>query len=325
MIPSERTELQKNRGLASMSAQETKQKLLPPVVDTSTALREEISRARSSGRTIAFVPTMGALHAGHISLIEAAENSGAYVVVSIYVNPTQFSPHEDLAAYPRTIDADRAACRDAGVDLIFTPDDAEMYPPGDQTRVHPGPLAETMCGLFRPGHFEGVSTVVTKLFNLVQPDVAYFGQKDAQQALIIRRMVKDLCIPVRIEVCPIVREPDGLAMSSRNAYLSTEQRSRALCLYRALCEGRDMLLHRGTGGSGDQGIQHVVYAMQNTVAKVASPEPEPVTIDYMTVVDAETLEPATKPIGRVMLAGAVRIGETRLIDNLLIDLPADRR
>lgn len=298
-----------------MSAQKTHENLLTPLVKTSRALQDEVSRVRNEGRTIAFVPTMGALHAGHLSLIEAAKKTGAYTVVSIYVNPTQFGPHEDLSAYPRTMHLDRAACHEAGVDLIFTPDDTEMYPAGDQTRVCPGPLAETMCGPFRPGHFEGVCTVVAKLFNLVRPDVAYFGQKDAQQALIIRRMVNDLCMPVRIEVCPIVREPDGLAMSSRNAYMEPEQRSRAVCLYHALVAGRDLLL------SGERGIEHVVEGMRQTIVEMA--EPMQVEIDYLTVVDAESLEPVISPDKRVMLAGAIRIGETRLIDNILTDLPDD--
>ena len=261
---------------------------------------------------------MGALHVGHISLIEAASQTGAFTVVSIYVNPTQFGPHEDLDAYPRTPDADRTACSAAGGDLIFAPTSAEMYPPGDQTRVTPGPLAETMCGKFRPGHFEGVCTVVAKLFNIVQPDVAYFGQKDAQQVLIIRRMVRDLRMPVRIETCPIVREPDGLAVSSRNAYLSPKGRVRALCLYQALCAGRDAL--RAGGAS----IDHLIDTMRRIVLEKGSAPREPVQIDYLTVVDAESLEALDSPRGRILLAGAVHIGRTRLIDNLVVDLTNDR-
>ncbi|MFQ5430189.1 MAG: pantoate--beta-alanine ligase [Phycisphaerae bacterium] len=285
----------------------------PPVVQTIPAVRQHVARARSVGRRVALVPTMGALHAGHISLIEAATASTAYTVVSIYVNPTQFGPREDLAAYPRTLDADRRACAEAGVDLIFAPTDAAMYPPGDQTRVRPGPLAEPMCGRFRPGHFEGVCTVVAKLFNIVRPDVAYFGQKDAQQAVVIRRMVEDLRLPVQVEVCPIVREPDGLAMSSRNAYLNADERLRALSLYRGLCAGRDLLL------SGERSIGRVRERMASAVREAGGD----VGIDYLVVVDPETLAPAEAK-GRVLLAGAVRIGATRLIDNLLVDVDGGR-
>jgi len=260
---------------------------------------------------------MGALHAGHASLIEAAAETGAFTVVSIYVNPTQFGPAEDLGAYPRTPQADHAAAGKAGADLIFAPSDEQMYPPGDQTRVRPGPLAETLCGRFRPGHFEGVCTVVAKLFNMVQPDVAYFGRKDAQQALIIQRMVADLHIPVRIEVCPIVREPDGLAISSRNAYLGAEEREQALCLYRALSAGRDMLV------AGQRSVQRVIEQMQRTIDQAASAGPGPVAVDYLTVVDAETLEPMREPAGRLLIAGAVRISGTRLIDNMMVDLAAE--
>jgi pantoate--beta-alanine ligase len=290
----------------------------PAVAGSIAAVRQAVEEARRAGRTIALVPTMGALHAGHTSLIEAASTTGAFTVVSIYVNPTQFGPNEDLDSYPRTPDADRAACGTAGGDLIFAPTSAEMYPRGEQTRVVPGRLAETMCGKFRPGHFQGVCTVVAKLFNIVRPDVAYFGQKDAQQVLIIRRMVQDLHVPVRIETCPIVREPDGLAVSSRNVHLDQEERTRALCLYRALCAGRDALL------SGEASIDRVVGLMQRTVSETASASGGPVTIDYLTAVDAESLEALRSPRGRILLAGAVHVGRTRLIDNLVVDLPGDR-
>jgi pantoate--beta-alanine ligase len=194
--------------------------------------------------------------------------------------------------------------------LIFVPQDSEMYPAGDQTRVMPGALAETMCGLSRPGHFAGVCTVVAKLFNIVQPDVAYFGQKDAQQAIIIQRMVRDLHMPLKIIVCPLIREPDGLAMSSRNARLSPEQREQALCLYRALCKGRDALR------SGETFIGRAIAAMRATVAESGAA----IGIDYLSIVDPQTLAPITRPKGRVMIAGAVRVGDVRLIDNILVDL-----
>ncbi len=281
----------------------------PVVVRRVEEVREAVAKARQAGRTIALVPTMGALHAGHLSLVQAAKKSGAFVVVSVYVNPTQFGPQEDYRQYPRDLEADREACQAAGGDLIFAPADEQMYPPGDQTRVRPGRLAGPMCGAHRSGHFEGVCTVVAKLFNAVQPDVAYFGQKDAQQAVVLRRMACDLCMPIRIEVCPLVREPDGLALSSRNARLSPEDREKSLDLYRALCLGRDRLL------GGERSIGRIIASMREIVAR----HPE-LTIEYLSIVDPETLEAITAPQGRVMVAGAVRIGRTRLIDNLLVDL-----
>lgn len=287
----------------------------PPVVDAVADVREHVGRARRAARTISVVPTMGALHAGHLSLIDAARRNNAFTIVTIYVNPTQFAPGEDLDAYPRTFDADRAACRDAGVDLIFAPTDDVIYPPGDQTRVHAGPLADTLCGRHRPGHFDGVCTVVAKLFGIVQPDVAVFGQKDAQQALIIRRMTRDLFLPIEIVVCPIVREPDGLALSSRNAYLSTTERKQALCLNRALNAGRESLL---AGEPRDT----IVAKMHDVVAAELGKNTANDATDYLVAVDAETLEPATDASASVLLAGAVRIGRTRLIDNLLVDRSA---
>lgn len=282
----------------------------PRLVTTIDDTRAVIALVRQEGKTIGFVPTMGALHAGHISLIDIAKQSGAYVVVSVYVNPTQFDSRSDLEHYPRILEADLEACAKAGVGLVFAPETEAMYPPGDQTRVIPGPLADGMCGSSRPGHFDGVCTVVAKLFNIVRPDTAYFGQKDAQQAAIIRRMTRDLCMPVRIEICPLIREEDGLALSSRNVRLLGEDRRRALCLYQALCTGRDLLL------GGDMLPDAAVARMREVVS-----ESDSVVIDYLTIVDPDTLEPISVPRGRVMLAGAVRIGDVRLIDNLLVDLP----
>ncbi|MBX3394828.1 MAG: pantoate--beta-alanine ligase [Phycisphaerae bacterium] len=283
-----------------------------PFFRTVASLRAHISNVRRAGRSIGFVPTMGALHAGHASLIEAAARAGHFVVVSIYVNPTQFGPNEDFTAYPRSIEADAAICRDSGADAIFAPNDAEMYPPGEETRVRPGPLADRMCGRFRPGHFEGVCTVVAKLFNFVQPDVAYFGQKDAQQARILGKMVDDLGFPVRLVVCPIVREPDGLAMSSRNSYLSPTERSSALCLYHALSLGRDRL------AAGEKDLAAIVRLMQEEVHRVAGVRDGHVTIDYIEINDPDSLMALTAPGKRMLLAGAIRIGRTRLIDNLLV-------
>lgn len=282
----------------------------PPVTRDVTAVRANIQRARLGGRTIGFVPTMGALHRGHLSLIEAARRHGDYTVVSIYVNPTQFGPSEDFAQYPRDVEADRRLCREADADLIFAPSDAEIYPPGDETRVRPGRLANTLCGASRPGHFDGVCTVVAKLFNIVQPDVAYFGQKDAQQVAIIKRMVRDLVMPIRIEVCPLVREPDGLAMSSRNQRLTPENRQRALCLHQALSAGRDALQER------NRRLGAVLARMRAVIAQAGGD----IGIDYLSLVDPDTLQDVAEPRGRVMLAGAIRLGDVRLIDNLLVDL-----
>lgn len=281
------------------------------IAESIASVRPAIAAARAGGRTIGFVPTMGALHAGHVSLIDRCRADGCFTVVSIFVNPTQFGPNEDLNRYPRTFDADRTACERAGVDVIFAPTAEEMYPPGEQTRVRPGRLADTLCGPFRPGHFEGVCTVVAKLFNIVQPDVAYFGQKDAQQALILRRMAIDLAMPVQIVTCPIVRDADGLALSSRNALLSREERSHALALYRALCIGRDAILR------GEASIGRIVAAMRNAVVQSAGSA----VIDYLSLVNPDTLEPITPHCPRVLIAGAIRLGGVRLIDNLTVEIP----
>ncbi len=213
------------------------------VVSTEGPLRQAVAEARRAGKTIGLVPTMGALHAGHVSLIDAARAADGFVVVSIFVNPTQFGPKEDLSRYPRPLERDLEMCGAAGVDLVFTPDAATMYPPGFRTFVEVNELSEVLEGASRPGHFRGVATVVLKLFNLVQPDRAYFGQKDAQQVRIIQQMVRDLNVPVEVVVRPTVREPDGLALSSRNQYLDAEQRRKAVALNRGA----------GGGGGGDPG------------------------------------------------------------------------
>jgi pantoate--beta-alanine ligase len=271
--------------------------------------RKRVAAARRAGRDVALVPTLGALHAGHMSLIDAAKKSGAYTVVSIFVNPTQFGPNEDLAAYPRTPQRDLSACAEAGVEIVFTPVAAEMYPPGDQTRVQPGPLADALCGPFRPGHFRGVCTVVAKLFQIVQPDAAYFGRKDAQQALIIERMVTDLCMPVKIVTCPLIRDADGLALSSRNVRLGAEDRAEALCLYRALKRAETLL----KGGSRSTGS--IIAEMRREISPRAD-----VKVDYLSIVDPQTLEPIGGSARRALVAGAIRIGGVRLIDNLLVDM-----
>ena len=270
--------------------------------------RQEIAAARRAGRRIGFVPTMGALHAGHISLVAAARRDGTLVVVSIFVNPTQFGPHEDFGRYPRDVAGDLQKCVGAGVDLVFMPAVADMYPAGAATIVHVARLTDTLCGPCRPGHFDGVATVVAKLFNIVQPDVAYFGEKDAQQLAVIRRMVRDLDLPIEIVGCPTLREPDGLAMSSRNAMLSADERRRALALYRSLCAARERIQ------GGETSPDTVVEQMRGIVA-----EADPARIDYLSVVDPETMQPVERIAGAVIVAAAVRIGGTRLIDNLRVD------
>jgi pantoate--beta-alanine ligase len=272
--------------------------------------RAAVVAAHHGGRHIAFVPTMGALHLAHRALMEAAKRDGGYIVVSIFVNPTQFGPSEDFEKYPRDEPGDLALCEEAGVDLVFIPTVDEMYPPDSTTTVHVARLTDTLCGVHRPGHFDGVATVVAKLLNIVQPDAAYFGEKDAQQLAVIRRMVSDLDLPVEIVGCPTVREADGLAVSSRNAYLNREQRQQATCLYRALCEARTLI------ASGRADPNEVLAAMRRIVD-----DGGPATIDYVSIVDPESMQPVERIERRVLVALAVRIGSTRLIDNLQVDPP----
>jgi pantoate--beta-alanine ligase len=272
------------------------------------AARAALAAARHGGRRITLVPTMGALHIAHVSLIDAAKRDGGYLVVSIFVNPTQFGPNEDFERYPRDEAADLATCEKAGVDLVFAPSVEEMYPPQSVTTVHVARLTETLCGPHRPGHFDGVATVVAKLFNIVQPDAAYFGQKDAQQLAVIRQMVRELNLPIEIVACPTVREPDGLAVSSRNAYLNESQRVQARCLYRALREAKALI----EGGQADAAA--VVKAMRRIVEDAA-----PARVDYISVVDPTSMQPVERVEQPVLVALAVRIGPTRLIDNLSVD------
>jgi pantoate--beta-alanine ligase len=253
---------------------------------------------------------MGALHAGHVSLIRAARAETSCVVVSLFVNPTQFGPHEDFTRYPRPLENDLDICRDEGVDVVFVPDVSEMYPPDAVTFVEVTKLQDGMCGASRPGHFRGVATVVLKLFNIVQPDIAYFGQKDAQQARIIEQMIRDLNVPVVVRACPIVREPDGLALSSRNVYLNPEQRRHAVVLDQALTEAQQ----RAT--NGERSADQVRRGMAERIA--ATPG---ALLDYAAVVDARTLQPVTELRGPILLALAVKFGATRLIDNIRLELP----
>ncbi len=292
------------------------------VVHNIPDCRRSVAAARAASRPIVFVPTMGALHTGHLALVARARQHASaaapFVVVSIFVNPTQFAPHEDFSRYPRDEAGDLARCRDAGVELAFLPHVDDMYPPetggaAAATRIHVAGLSDGLCGPHRPGHFDGVATVVAKLFNIVQPDAACFGEKDYQQLAIIRRMVVDLNMPVTVIGCPTVREPDGLALSSRNRYLSPTERVQAAALIRGLQRGRALI------AGGESSAERVVAAIRAEIAAAG-----PAEIDYISVADPETLAPVA-PIDRaVQLALAVRIGRTRLIDNIRAEPPVLR-
>ncbi len=273
---------------------------------------EEIRRfsreRKAEGHRVALVPTMGYLHEGHLSLVREGKRRASCVLASIFVNPLQFGPKEDLDRYPRDLPRDSALLEAEGVDALFAPEVGEMYPPGFATRVSvEGPLTEGLCGARRPGHFSGVATVVTKLFAACEPDVALFGQKDAQQAAVIRRFTRDLDLPVQIVVCPIVREGDGLAMSSRNVYLSPEERSQAPVLFRSL-KAAEALFE-----SGERRAEVLLAAVRRKIAEAPLAR-----IDYTEVVDAESLVPLERVESPALLALAVYFGSTRLIDNTLL-------
>ena len=271
-------------------------------------LKLRIRAWRRSGDAIGFVPTLGALHEGHLSLVRRAREACRRVVVSVFVNPTQFGPGEDLSRYPRTLDEDRRLC-DPLADLVFAPSAAAMYPHPQEAWVEPGPQAAFLCGPFRPGHFRGVLTVVAKLFHLVEPDAAFFGAKDWQQAVLVRGMVRDLAFPLDVHVCPTVRDPDGLAMSSRNRYLSPAERRKALCLIRGLRAAEAL----SAGGERDPAV------LKRAISESVTEVPEAI-VDYIEVVDPETLQPA-RPGGAALGTLAVRLGATRLIDNLILVQP----
>jgi pantoate--beta-alanine ligase len=279
------------------------------IVRSVAELRALLRPVRLSERTVGLVPTMGAFHDGHRSLMERAADCNDLVVVSLFVNPTQFGRGEDLSRYPRDEARDAAIAEAAGVDVLFAPSVEEVYPDGHATTIHVGGLTESLEGAHRPGHFDGVATVVAKLFNMVQPDVAYFGQKDAQQALVIRKLVRDLDIPVRIEICPTVREADGLAMSSRNAYLDEHDRMQAAALRRAL-DAAERAVARG-----ERDAAQVSAAARAVLAEHAI-EPE-----YVALVGPETLTPVERVDGEVLLALAARVGPARLIDNTILSAP----
>jgi pantoate--beta-alanine ligase len=272
---------------------------------------DEVRAARASVARIGFIPTMGFLHEGHLSLIDAARDAGAeFIAVSIFVNPKQFGPHEDLASYPRDEARDKALLESKNVDLLFLPCVDIMYPPGAQTTVSVGGVAKPLEGERRPGHFDGVATVVLKLFNIIQPDLAVFGRKDAQQCAVIDRMVRDLDVPVKLVFAETAREHDGLARSSRNSYLSPEERKRAPALHRALRAGEEAITH---------GV-HDVAAVETLMSRMVAETPG-VDVDHLAVVDPETFLPPVDFRREVLLAGAVRIGRTRLIDNVRVSRP----
>lgn len=277
------------------------------IVETVKEVREQVKEWKKQGLSVGFVPTMGYLHEGHKSLMDAARKGNDKVVVSIFVNPMQFGPTEDLATYPRDLDHDAALCESAGVDLIFHPEAEEMYEKDFCSFVDMTGLTEGLCGKTRPIHFRGVCTVVNKLFNIVTPDHAYFGQKDGQQLAVIKRMVRDLNMDIEIVGCPIVREEDGLAKSSRNTYLSPEERKAALILSKTVALGKEL-------AKTEKDANKVVEAMKKNI------ETEPLAkIDYVEAVDALSMAPVEKLEGTCMLAMAVYIGKTRLIDNTLIN------
>jgi pantoate--beta-alanine ligase len=271
-------------------------------------MKEAARLARAENKIVGLVPTMGALHAGHMALVERARRECTQVVTSIFVNPTQFGPKEDLAKYPRTFESDATKLESAGVDAIFAPQPADIYPPNFRTYVNVEGLSDRLEGRSRPGHFRGVATVVLKLFEIVQPTYAYFGRKDAQQVRIITQMARDLNLDVEIVTCPIVREPDGLALSSRNVYLTPDERKAALVLHRALTAARDELA---------QGTRDTL-SIQSTMQKLFAAEPQ-ATLDYAEIVDADTFDPVTRIFRPTYILLAAHLGKTRLIDNLYLE------
>ncbi|MFA5424134.1 MAG: pantoate--beta-alanine ligase [Phycisphaerae bacterium] len=278
------------------------------IAKTIADARKFVAAARKQGKAVGFVPTMGALHVGHISLFKAARSQTDFVAVSIFVNPTQFGPNEDFDKYPRPIEDDLRICREQGVDLVFAPQVNEMYPTQNITWVNVEQLTDSLCGRSRPGHFRGVTTVCAKLFNIIQPDIAFFGQKDAQQCIVIKRMVTDLNMPLKIQICDTIREDDGLAVSSRNKYLNDAERKAALLIYKSLLQAKQ-LVESGIGET-----KKIIAEMKKTLAMSELLAPE-----YIEIVEPETLKPLESAKGRVFIAVAACCGSTRLIDNILVD------
>jgi pantoate--beta-alanine ligase len=277
------------------------------VITSIDSMRNVCRELRHAGKSLGFVPTMGALHAGHLSLVQAARSQNAAVAASVFVNPAQFGPNEDLSKYPRDLDRDRALLEKEKVDLLFAPAAEEMYPAGAVTWLTVEGLSERLEGESRPGHFRGVTTIVSKLFNIVEPDRAYFGQKDAQQAVIIRKMARDLDFGVEVVVCPTIRESDGLALSSRNVYLNSEERKQALVLYRALCRVQALSDRGARDAAKLRGAALQIFA-----------EEKQVQLDYFEIVDKESLEPVADVSRGALVVVAARVGKTRLIDNLVL-------
>lgn len=277
------------------------------VIHTINEIRKEINKGKLAGDIIGFVPTMGALHTGHEALIKTAAKQADFVVVSIFVNPTQFEPGSDFDAYPRMLDSDLQLCENSGVDLVFAPSVEQMYPFQQLTWINVQKLTENLCGEHRPGHFKGVATVCAKLFNIIQPDKAFFGQKDAQQLAVIKRMVHDLNFPLEIIACQTVREQDGLAISSRNKYLTKSQRKEAVLIYASLqlCQ---LLVE-----AGETDIKILKTEMEKMMTKGGNIKPE-----YIEFVDADTLDPIEKISGQVLVAVAAHLGKARLIDNIIL-------
>lgn len=271
-------------------------------------VRDLIGKVRLEGKTVSLVPTMGALHVGHISLIKAAKSQSDFVVVSIFVNPTQFGPNEDFKRYPRPVEKDQNICKDCGVDVVFKPSEEQMYPEPNLSWVNVEGISKSLCGKSRPRHFRGVATVCAKLFNIVTPDMAFFGQKDAQQAAIIKTVVRDLNIPAEIRICPTVREPSGLAVSSRNRYLSQQQKKDAAGIYRSL-QSAEKLFQSGTFDTGP-----LKEKIKDSLSGTSS-----IDIEYISVVDPETFSDIDHIEDRGLIAIAVQIGSTRLIDNIILE------
>ncbi len=271
-------------------------------------LIEEIGGLKRKQKSIGLVPTMGFLHEGHLGLMRRARRDVDCAVVSIYVNPIQFGPKEDFRKYPRDLRRDLDLCRKCGMDMVFAPDTRTMYPDGFSTYVNVEDLTDTLCGASRPGHFKGVTTVVAKLFNIVRPDTAYFGQKDAQQAIVIKRMVADLNMPVKIKVVPIVRERNGLAMSSRNIYLSPDERKEAVSLRRSLDLAKDLY------ANGERDSREIIKKMRMAILKEKDAK-----IDYLSIVDLKDLKDIDRISKNALVAVAVKIGKTRLIDNVILN------
>ena len=279
------------------------------ITKTIKSIRQIVTNARAQGKSIALVPTMGFLHPGHISLINAAVKQCDFVVVSIFVNPTQFGPNEDLDRYPRNLETDAKICENANADVVFAPAVNEIYAEKNITWVTVDKLTENLCGTSRPTHFRGVTTVCAKLFNIVTPDKAFFGQKDAQQAIVIKRMARNLNFPLEIVICPTIREPDGLAMSSRNKFLTEDQRKNALLIYKALQQCEKMVSHR------EHNCQNLIRQMR----KILESSPQ-LDVEYISIVDPATVRDIEKIADNALVAIAAKIGTTRLIDNIILHL-----